>query len=150
MDRVTVLNADAHQVLHEVSLRHAVAMLYRDVARVHEAVPGRSFGPYPQPHSLVLVSYVYTKWLHQRSRPASCTLENVLRRDGHACAYCGRPASTRDHVIPRSRGGPTSWLNLVAACAECNGVKRDRTPEQAGMRLRTQPFVPTAAQSWTR
>ena len=56
-----------------------------------------------------------------------------------------REKYTRDHIVPRSRGGPTSWLNLVAACAACNGFKRDRTPEQAGMRLRMQPFVPTAA-----
>ncbi len=145
MDRVIVLNADAHQVLHQVSLRHAVAMLYRDVARVHQSVPGRTFGPYPQPHSLVLVSYVYTRWLYEHSGRLPCSLANVLRRDGHACAYCGREASTRDHIVPRSRGGPTSWLNLVAACAACNGYKRDRTPEQAGMRLRVQPFVPTAA-----
>ncbi len=145
MDRVTVLNADAHQVLHQVSLRHAVAMLYRDVARVHQAVPGRSFGPYPQPESLVLVSYVYTRWLYQRSGRLPCSLANVLRRDGHACAYCGREASTRDHIVPRSRGGPTSWLNLVAACVACNSNKRDRTPEQAGLHLRVQPFVPTAA-----
>lgn len=146
MDQVVVLNADAHQVLHRVSLQHAVAMLYRDVARVHRAVPGRSFGPYPQPESLVLVSYVYARWLYQRARPVACTLDNVLRRDGHRCAYCGRPASTRDHIVPRSRGGPTSWLNLVAACAACNGFKRDRTPEQAGLRLRVRPFVPTPAE----
>ncbi len=145
MEQVIVLNADAHQVLHQVSLQHAVTMLYRDVARVHRAVPGRSFGPYPQPQSLVLVSYVYTRWLYQRSGRMPCSLVNVLRRDGHACAYCGGPASTRDHVVPRSRGGPTSWLNLVAACADCNGFKRDRTPEQAGMRLRVQPFVPGPA-----
>ena len=146
MDQVIVFNADAHQVLHRVSLQHAVTMLYRDVARVHQAVPGRSFGPYPQPHSLVLISYVYTRWLYQRARPLPCTPANVLQRDGHRCAYCGRPASTRDHIVPRSRGGPTSWLNLVAACAACNGFKRDRTPEQAGLRLQMQPFVPTPAQ----
>lgn len=150
MNQVVVLNADAHQVLQRVSLQHAVAMLYRDVARVHEAVPGRSFGPYPRPQSLVLVSYVYARWLYQRTRPVSCTLDNVLLRDGHRCAYCGRPASTRDHIVPRSRGGPTSWLNLVAACEPCNSFKRDRTPEQAGLRLRVQPFVPVGRLSRDR
>lgn len=144
MDRVIVFNAGADQVLHHVSLRHAIAMLYRDVARVHAAVPGRMFGPYPQPESLELVSYVYTRWLYLNRR-VPCTLVNVLRRDGHRCAYCGRPASTRDHVVPRSRGGPTSWLNLVAACEPCNSFKRDRTPEQAGLRLRVRPFVPSPA-----
>jgi 5-methylcytosine-specific restriction endonuclease McrA len=49
-------------------------------------------------------------------------------------------------VIPRSRGGATSWTNLVAACADCNGRKRDRTPAQAGMPLQVRPFQPTPAQ----
>ncbi len=48
-----------------------------------------------------------------------------------------------DHLAPKSRGGADSWLNTVAACAECNQRKADRTPEQAGMRLLRRPFEPT-------
>jgi 5-methylcytosine-specific restriction endonuclease McrA len=50
-----------------------------------------------------------------------------------------------DHIVPRSRGGGDTWLNTVAACAEDNHRKADRTPAQAGMRLLAQPFEPTPA-----
>ena len=89
---------------------------------------------------------MYTRWVYAATGRLPCTLTNVLRRDGFRCGYCGGPADTRDHVIPRSRGGATSWTNLVAACADCNGRKRDRTPAQAGMPLRVRPFQPTPAQ----
>ena len=64
-------------------------------------------------------------------------------RDRHRCAYCGRRATTVDHVLPRSHGGRDTWLNTVAACAADNHSKADRTPEQAGMRLLVRPFEPT-------
>jgi len=48
--------------------------------------------------------------------------------------------------VPRSRGGSWTWLNTVAACQSCNGRKGNRTPEEAGMRLRMAPYVPTRAQ----
>jgi 5-methylcytosine-specific restriction endonuclease McrA len=52
------------------------------------------------------------------------TRRNVLRRDGHRCQYCGsRDRLTLDHVLPKSRGGPDSWDNLVAACVPCNNKK---------------------------
>jgi 5-methylcytosine-specific restriction endonuclease McrA len=55
------------------------------------------------------------------------TRKGVLARDGHRCAYCGAPATSLDHVIPRSRGGPHSWDNVVAACGRCNHTKADRS-----------------------
>lgn len=148
MTLVLVLNAGGTQVLHRVTLQHAILMLHRNVARVHEAVPGETFGPYPKPRSLELVRYVYTRWVYEATGRLPTTLANVLRRDRFRCGYCGGRASTRDHIVPRSHGGETSWLNLVAACAPCNGRKRDRTPEQAGMRLGLQPFVPTLTDLW--
>ena len=102
------------------------------------------FGPYPQPQSLELVSYVYTRWLY-RNRRLPCSLANVLRRDGHRCAYCGRPASTRDHVVPRSRGGEHSWENCVACCSSCNHRKADRLLAEIGWTLRSAPKSPTGA-----
>jgi 5-methylcytosine-specific restriction endonuclease McrA len=50
----------------------------------------------------------------------------VLRRDHHTCHYCGGPATTVDHVIPKSKGGTNAWNNLVAACRRCNGSKQDK------------------------
>ena len=59
----------------------------------------------------------------------------ILHRDNYQCQYCGRRASTLDHVRPRCQGGTSSYRNLVAACLKCNNAKSGRTPEQAGMNL---------------
>jgi 5-methylcytosine-specific restriction endonuclease McrA len=71
---------------------------------------------------------------------------NVAKRDHYTCQYCGAQpggeAITIDHVIPRSQGGTSCWTNCVAACETCNARKADRTPEQAGMRLRRRPARP--------
>ena len=67
----------------------------------------------------------------------------VLRRDKHTCQYCGSTKQlTLDHIIPRSKGGKHTWDNVVIACERCNSRKGDRTPQQAGMALRTQPKAP--------
>lgn len=72
---------------------------------------------------------------------------NIFKRDRYTCQYCGRqPGSeelTIDHVTPRSQGGESRWDNCVLACLPCNGRKADRTPQQAGMRLRKCPVQPT-------
>lgn len=78
--------------------------------------------------------------------PVPFTRRNVYRRDGYCCVYCGRrPRSdelTIDHVIPRSRGGESSWDNCVTACLQCNARKADRTAQEAEMRMFTQPKAP--------
>lgn len=79
----------------------------------------------------------YADYLRSTSRRASTRA--ILDRDGHECAYCGGRATTRDHVLPRSRGGADSWDNLVAACVTCNNRKDDRTPGEAGMPLQFTP-----------
>jgi 5-methylcytosine-specific restriction endonuclease McrA len=66
----------------------------------------------------------------------------VFARDGHRCQYCGSPADSIDHVVPRSRGGTHTWENVVAACRRCNTRKEDRLPHEAGLVLRRQPFAP--------
>jgi 5-methylcytosine-specific restriction endonuclease McrA len=142
LSQVTLLNA-SYEPLGTVSFKHAVRMLFREVATVEEAHHGRMIGPHQWPKVIRLVRYVAAKWMY---RPAGFTRDGVLRRDGHRCAYCGGRALTVDHVLPASRGGGWTWLNTVAACSSCNHRKADRTPEEAGMRLRVRPFVPTRAQ----
>lgn len=139
---VALLNA-SYEPLGQVSFQHAVRMLFREVATVEEGRPGRMVGPHPWPRVIRLVRYVATTWMH---RPAPWTRQGLLRRDRRTCAYCGAHADTIDHVLPASRGGTWSWLNTVAACRRCNGRKGDRTPAEAGMVLRHDPFVPTRAQ----
>jgi hypothetical protein len=75
------------------------------------------------------------------------TAAKLFRRDRHLCAYCGQACREgelqMEHIVPASRGGATSWMNLVAACGACNGRKADRTPEEARMPLLYLPYVPS-------
>lgn len=88
----------------------------------------------------------------RRSKSVKFSRINVYGRDDFRCLYCGARKSvndlTYDHVLPRSRGGKTEWLNIATCCSSCNARKANRTPEQAGMKLRkplTQPTrVPVA------
>jgi hypothetical protein len=98
--------------------------------------------PVPAPDVVVLKEY--------GARPpmkVGFNRTNLFKRDEHECQYCGieLPGSKLqiEHVLPRSKGGPTTWENTVAACNSCNSRKADRTPAQAGMRLRKTPRAPT-------
>lgn len=136
-DHVLVLNA-SYEPLHRVSVPHAIRMLVRQVAVVEESGEA-TIGPFVVPRVLRLVRYVVMRWIHQGS--PRCTKRAVKARDGR-CAYCRGPADTVDHIVPRSRGGPMTWENCVAACLRCNHRKADRTPREAGMKLLVVPFVP--------
>ena len=87
---------------------------------------------------------------HLRCIPA-LNNQKLFRRDHHMCAYCGKVMHvgkklTRDHIVPRSKGGEDTWMNVVACCVNCNQRKADRTPEQAGMQLLFVPYVPSHAE----
>ncbi|HKN53189.1 MAG TPA: HNH endonuclease [Amycolatopsis sp.] len=142
---VLVLNA-SYEPLQTVSVPHAIRMLVRNVAEIHESENGATFGVFPRPRIVRLLRYVVMKWRYTGAPRWS--RRGVLQRDGHKCAYCGRHATTVDHVTPISRGGArTCWLNTVAACGgsarSCNARKGDKLPEEAGMKLRFTPRVPS-------
>jgi 5-methylcytosine-specific restriction endonuclease McrA len=137
METVLVLNA-GYQPLHRVSLRHAIRMMHRGVAEVVK--DNGHIGPFVRPLVLRLIKYVRSWVAHP-----SCSKEAVKRRDGR-CAYCTKgKAETVDHVIPQSRGGRNTWLNLVGCCFACNQRKADRTPKEAGMKLLLTPYAPKPA-----
>lgn len=138
---VTVLNADL-QILHSVSVQHAIRMIVRGVAEVHEAADD-FMGSFIRPVSVRLLKYVVTTWRYQRQPKWSKS--GVLRRDNFTCAFCMNKATTIDHIIPRSHGGKNTWKNTISACSPCNNKKADRTPEQAKMPLKFSPKVP----EWT-
>jgi 5-methylcytosine-specific restriction endonuclease McrA len=83
---------------------------------------------------------------YRRKNAVKFSRENVYTRDKGRCQYCGevvpRVKATYDHVLPRDLGGKTKWDNIVIACFECNQRKRNRTPEQANMRLLSKPVKP--------
>lgn len=143
---VPVLNHSG-VAIHRFSVKHAVRMLVRRVVVAVEEDPNRMFGPYPMPLKVRLVRDVFLKFMYN---PAVCTKAGVLRRDRNQCAYCGKHATTVDHVQPRSRGGQDVWSNLVAACEGkrgCNARKGNRTPSEAGMPLLFTPWTPPSTGS---
>lgn len=80
-------------------------------------------------------------------RRAALSRRAIFARDDNRCQYCGEHADSIDHVVPRSKGGPHSWDNVAAACRSCNHAKRDRTPDEAGMRL-ARPCRAPRPTSW--
>lgn len=138
--RTLVLNA-GYEPLAIVSFRRALVLVLAGKATVvaHGGTPvvGCSI-TLLRPSVILLARYVRVPY----RRAVPVTRRGVLRRDGFRCVYCGGHATTVDHVLPRSRGGPDSWENLVACCVRCNNTKGDRTPEEKGWALRTCPAIP--------
>jgi 5-methylcytosine-specific restriction endonuclease McrA len=141
---VLVLNA-TNEPLNVVSVKRAVVLLLKEKAQIVEATEAwirAQNWSLPQPLVIRLVYYVRIP--HRLSLPLS--RRTVLARDGYTCQYCGRRPDrtelTLDHVVPRCRGGKTSWENLVAACKRCNQRKGNRTPRESGMTLRDVPQRP--------
>jgi len=141
-DSVLLLNF-TYEPLGIVDLARAVRLLFaRKVEVVHRGdrdVQTTSIA-FPLPSVVRMLYYVTRK----RKRVA-LTKKNVLLRDDYTCGYCGEKggsAMTVDHIVPKSRGGPSSWENLIVCCVTCNARKRDRTPEEARMPVRRRPRTP--------
>jgi 5-methylcytosine-specific restriction endonuclease McrA len=139
--RTLVLNA-GYEPLAVVSFKRALALVMNQKATVVEVdsdhpVWGIST-VFDRPSVILLSRYVRIP----RGRAVPVSRRGVLRRDSFRCGYCGKTASTIDHVQPRSRGGADSWENLVACCLRCNNVKGDRTPAEMGWSLRCDPRMP--------
>jgi 5-methylcytosine-specific restriction endonuclease McrA len=145
--RTLVLNA-GYEPLAVVSFKRAIVLVMNDkatiVERVEDAPVWGARAAYDRPAVILLTRYVRVP----NARRVPVTRRGVLRRDGHRCGYCGKSASTIDHVLPRSRGGADSWENLVACCLRCNNVKGDRTPQEMSWELRITPRPPHGAH-WT-
>ncbi len=97
-----------------------------------------------------LPSVISLKDFVPSARRVAFTRFNVFLRDRFTCQYCGEPFPTNeltfDHVVPRSRGGRTTWANVVTACAPCNLEKSNRLPSRSGMYPRMAPTEPSIHQ----
>ena len=92
-----------------------------------------------------LPSVIALKAYIQPAQSPAFTRFNVFLRDEFRCQYCGSQEElTFDHVNPRRMGGLTCWENIVTACSSCNLAKGGRTPRQAGLLLKREPFKPTS------
>src|SRR3954452_5874037 len=140
--RVLVLNA-TYEPINVCTVRRATVLLLKEKAELverSERMLRSTSTKLPRPVVIRLVSYVKVpRDTHRRK----ITRRAVFARAGWACQYCGaRSNLTVDHVIPRSKGGPSSWENIVASCAPCNRRKGDHLPRQVGMHPRTEPRTP--------
>jgi 5-methylcytosine-specific restriction endonuclease McrA len=138
--RALILNATFEPIC-VVSARRALILILDEKAElVHDTglVYHSAHRVFPEPSVVRLAQYVK---IPRQSRIA-ISRRSVFARDGHRCQYCGSQAENIDHVVPRSRGGPHSWENVVAACRRCNAAKEDRLLEESGFRLRRHPRAP--------
>jgi 5-methylcytosine-specific restriction endonuclease McrA len=141
---VLVLNA-TFEPINVCTVRRAIVLLLKARAEVLEqgAVTLHSErAAFARPFVIRLTTYVRVpRDAHRRK----ITRRAVFARDEWRCQYCGaRSNLTVDHVIPRSKGGLSSWENIVASCAPCNRRKGDRTPAQANMHPYRAPRQPRA------
>ena len=137
---VLVLNA-TYEPINVCAARRALVLVLKGVASAEEESrlmfhsPSRSFRV---PSVIRLLEY---RRIPFQGRALS--RKNILMRDRNTCQFCARtlPASelTLDHIVPRSRGGESTWDNLVACCHPCNNRKGDRSLEEAGMKLLRRP-----------
>jgi 5-methylcytosine-specific restriction endonuclease McrA len=139
---VLVLNA-TFEPINVCSVRRAVVLLLKEKAEMleHSEFSLHSgSSTVPKPMVIRLVAYVRVpRDTHRRK----ITRRAVFARDDWTCQYCGsRGNLTVDHVIPRSKGGGSTWDNIVASCAPCNRRKGDSMPNQAGMVPRSKPRMP--------
>jgi len=140
MQSALVLNA-SYEPLSVVSSRRATCLILSDKAELVEddgTLVRSAHLSYPGPSVIRLRYMVKVPYV----RRAALSRRAIFARDDHRCQYCGDRADSIDHVMPRSRGGEHTWENVAAACRPCNLGKRDRTPEEAGMRLATPCRAP--------
>lgn len=140
MRSALVLNA-SFEPLSVVPSRRAACLVLDDKAEVveHDGTLLRSESlSVPNPLVIRLLYMVKVPY-HRRT---ALSRRAVFARDDHRCQYCGAMADSIDHIVPRSRGGLHVWENVAAACRRCNLDKRDRTPDEAGMRLAKSPHTP--------
>ena len=138
-----VLNA-SHEPLCVVSGRRAVVLVLTDKAVTladGDAVVHSASTRLSVPAVLRLVRFVRVPY--RATVPLTRTA--VFARDGGRCVYCDALATSLDHVVPKSRGGPHTWDNVVSSCARCNHVKADRGIAELGWRMLRQPVAPTGA-----
>jgi hypothetical protein len=92
----------------------------------------------------ILILKYYVKLPYKKATPSR---KNILKRDKYCCQYCGieltEKTATVDHIIPRCKGGGSTWINLAAACKDCNLFKGNRTPKEAKMELKNKPKEPS-------
>jgi 5-methylcytosine-specific restriction endonuclease McrA len=141
----TLLLDCGYQPVAVISWQRAVCLLTRNKIEVIEEYEDREL----RSRTWVIKMPAVVRLLRafrRHKKKVKFSRYNILARDRWKCQYCDDRLSlhdaTYDHVVPRSKGGQTHWENIVSCCGDCNLKKRNRTPQEAGMRLRKPPTRP--------
>jgi 5-methylcytosine-specific restriction endonuclease McrA len=140
----TLLLTQGYEPIQIISWQRAITLLALDKVEVVE-----EYDALIRATSLVIQvpAVVRLRKLFRSSpKPVKFSRVNIYARDGYRCQYCGLACTTDeltyDHVVPRSKGGKTTWENIVSACYACNRTKANRTPGEARMKLLSVPKRP--------
>jgi len=141
-DKVLVLNQD-YSPLTLCTVSRAFLLVFLEKAELLAADKNGYMRTvsmsYPKRSVIKIKSYVHVPY-----KGVVLSRYNIFKRDGHKCQYCDTTKDlTLDHLIPRSKGGKSTWKNLVTACKRCNSRKGDSTPIEAGLVLQKPPFKPS-------
>jgi 5-methylcytosine-specific restriction endonuclease McrA len=144
VDTRTLLLSQGYEPIKVISWRRAIALISLGKVEVIEEYDAEI-----RAVSLVIKVPAVVRLLRsfrRHAKPVKFSRANIYARDNHRCQYCGVKCPlhelTYDHVVPRSKGGRTSWENITTCCYACNARKANRTPAEAHMRLRSQPVRP--------
>lgn len=137
-----VLNQD-YSPFTICSATKAFLLLYLKKAELVSVAEGKALrtvsSAYPMPSVVRLQRYVHLPY-----QGVVLTRQNIFRRDGFKCQYCGTSKDlTIDHVVPKSKRGRSTWKNMVTACKSCNSRKGDYFLEESGLLLRKRPYKPS-------
>ena len=139
---VLVLNQD-YSPFTICSIARAFLLVYLKKAELITEVNGKALrtvtAAYPMPSVIRL-----SKYIHLPYRGVMLTRQNIFKRDGYMCQYCGTAKDlTIDHVVPRSKQGRSTWKNMVTACKSCNSKKGNYWLEDSGLILKNRPYKPS-------
>jgi 5-methylcytosine-specific restriction endonuclease McrA len=143
MTRTLVLNA-TYEPLGVITERRALILVLNHRATMIEGsseILHFSGGEIELPSVIRLNKFVRIPYRHA----VPLSRRAIFARDGGRCVYCSAPATSIDHVIPRSRGGGHNWENVVSACHKCNHLKADKQLKEIGWKLRQLPREPVGA-----
>lgn len=139
---VLVLNAD-YSPMNITSLKKGFKLVFKGKAEVVSEDNAFSIvtdkRTFYRPSIIRLVKYVSYPY-----KKIPLSKQNIFKRDNFTCAYCPSTKDlTLDHIIPKSKGGGNTWLNLTTCCFKCNAKKGDKSLEEVGMVLLRKPFQPS-------
>lgn len=141
MEKVLVLNADFTPI-NVTSVYKGFTLVSKGKAEVLKASDKpllSGMGEFIRPLIIRLLNFV-----KYRVHKLKINRHRLYKRDGHQCTYCGSKRNlTIDHIIPKSKGGQNTWMNLITSCSTCNRLKGDKTPEEANMKMIILPYEPT-------